>query len=500
MPRKKRTGPPPDRKRCAHCKTVKPIDAFARSRGRPDGHHSWCLSCKATDEKRRYDERTAAADAADERKVKEVHARLASDFDALKPEDFDVGVGNDGRVDKDAAREKRQEFSRSMGEFAEGLRGAAAAVAHGAPGDLFEHLPAELGGYVSKLAEQERRFGNRRDARAISLAEAHEVLALRRFMRVASSVLRDKVEPTGYARKPSRGKIRRSVCLLLSDLHLGSDLHPLDEPIAFRATEEARRLEYVMRQALDYKPQYRSHSELVLLLNGDLIEGQLLHDLRGGAALTEQKAIFWRYFRQMIGFFAQQYPRVRVVCQPGNHGRDKVRHPGRATSRKWDGHEFELYYALREMCSSLANVTWQIDFRAVSVVDLHGAKLGMTHGDTEVKLGDPDTKSTDNARILDRINSTRIYGVEFAAWAFGHYHKGRYQPRSPRVLWNGALVPPNGHARGAGYIGEPCGQWLWEAVEGYPVGDVRFIEVGQAQDRDERLGKLITPYRFTEEV
>jgi hypothetical protein len=130
------------------------------------------------------------------------------------------------------------------------------------------------------------------------------------------------------------------------------------------------------------------------------------------------------------------------------------------------------------------------------VVDLYGSKLGVTHGDTEIKLGNPDTKATQNAQSLDRINSTRAFGVEFDAWAFGHFHTPRYHPRNPRVVWNGALVPPNGYARSAGFVGEPCGQFLWEAVEGYPVGDVRFIEVGVAQDHDEKLGTIITPFRF----
>jgi hypothetical protein len=37
-------------------------------------------------------------------------------------------------------------------------------------------------------------------------------------------------------------------------------------------------------------------------------------------------------------------------------------------------------------------------------------------------------------------------------------------------------------------------------VEGYPIGDARFIEVGPAQDKDEKLGKIIEPFRFTDEV
>ncbi len=492
-------------KRCAKCKLDLPRSEFGRNRAQPGGLRYYCKECTREDQAARRagnaDRHGAEHASEDARTIAEAEARarrLESNFDALKPEDFDVTVGNDGRHDPKASREKRQEYSRSMGENAGALRRAAVKAARG-EGDVLDNMPAESGAYVGKLAEQERRFGNRRLARSISLAQAHEALSLRAFKEAAREYLSDKVTPTGYAVRPGHGKRKRSVCLLLSDLHLGSDLSSLDNPVPFRAVQEARRLEYVLRQALDYKPQYRAQSEMVLLLNGDIIEGLLGHDMRDGAPLTEQKVIAWRYLRSIVGLLAQQYPSVRVFCQPGNHGRDKVRHPGRATSRKWDGHEWELYWALSQMCSSLKNVTWQIDFRAVTAVDLHGSWLGLTHGDTEVKLGDPDTRSVQNAQVFDRINSVRIYGREFAAWAIGHFHKPRYQPRNPRVIWNGALVPPNGYARTEGYIGESNGQWMWEAVEGFPVGDARFIEVGAAQDNDEKLGQLVKPFRFTEE-
>lgn len=442
-----------------------------------------------------YNLRRRAADlqAAEARKE-----RIESDFARLRPEDFDVSVANDGKLDKRYTQEKRQEYSRAMGDYANSLRGAALNSSHG--GDMLGDMPPESAEYIVKLSEQERRFINRKEARAISLADAQEVLALRRFKRAAHEYLHDRITPTGYALRQSRKKRNRTVCLLLSDLHLGADLSPLDEPVPYRSLQESRRLEYVLRETLDYKPQHRERSELLLLLNGDMVEGQLMHDFRGGLALTEQKVIFWRYFRNFIGYCAQQFPHVRVVCQPGNHGRDKVRHPGRATSRKWDGHEWEMYWALSEMAAGLKNVTWQLDFRAVSVVDLYGSKLGLTHGDTEVKLGDPDKKAKDNKHAFDQINSTMVYGCRFDAWAIGHFHSPRYQPRDPRVIYNGALVPPNGYARTSGYLGEPCGQFLWESVEGYPVGDVRFLEVGERQDQDEKLGTLIEPFRFSAEA
>ncbi len=289
---------------------------------------------------------------------------------------------------------------------------------------------------------------------------------------------------------------------MLSDLHIGADLSPVDNPTPFGAVEESRRLEYVLRQVIDYKPQYRKNSELLLAFNGDGIEGLLFHDLRDGAPLAEQQAAFLSYMMAFIATCSAHFPRVRMKWVPGNHGRNKLRHPGRATSSKWDGIEWGLGFTLQMATQNLRNVVWDVDAQGhllrkpYAIAELHGAYFGFTHADTEIKLGHPDKKADDNFKALLAINSTRRYGVEFAGWGGGHYHTARHQLcDGMRILWNGALIPPNGHARTSGY-GESCGQFVWEAVHGHPVGDVRLVEVGRAQDVDERLGSLIRPFRF----
>lgn len=437
-----------------------------------------------------------------ERAAADRERRRASDYEPIRPEDFvdefDTSIGNRSGADTaQAAREKRQEFNAAMGEFATDLRDAAAATP--LIGDIASSIPAKHAAYIKDLAEQERRFGNRRQARSISLMAAHERLSLEANIYVAETFFKNKVEPAGYARLPRpETPAKRTACVLLSDLHLGSELDSLDEPHPFKAVEEARRLEWILRQFIDFKPQYRDTTEALVIVNGDIIEGDLQHDLRSGASLTEQKAIFWQYFTRFIALVAAHYKSVRVVCQPGNHGRNKLRHPGRATASKWDSFEWAMYYALRMMCSELKNVTWDIPFRAISVVDLHGKILGATHADTEIKLGHPDTKAKENFNQLSKLNSTNFYGVHFDGWVFGHYHTGRFHPGEPSVLWNSCLVPPNGHARTNGYgIGESCGQFIWESVEGHLFGDLRFITVGPSQDNDERLGTLIPPFRFS---
>jgi hypothetical protein len=447
-------------------------------------------------------EQQAKAREAEAKRIAEQAQRLESDFTALKPEDdYATGVANDhetgllGDDDRDpgvysasASAEKRQEYSQLMGKYADAVTGKDGA-----------QLDTRLGRYIGALAEQERRFGNRRIARSVSILAAHNELARELMKATAERYFKDRVTPTGYAAKakqhgpPEPGVITRSVVAHWSDLHLGANLDARSNPIPFRAVEEARRFEYIVRQVLDYKPQYRSNSEHVCVINGDVIDGMLLHDQRAGIPLTEQKAVFWHFFTTYLGLAAQQFPRVRVICQPGNHGRNIARHPGRATEDKWDGIEWDMYYALKQMCSGLPNVTFDLPFQAVSVLDLYGQFILVTHGDTEVKLRDPDSGAKDNASIMDRINATQLYGVTFARGMAGHFHKER---QGPWWLFNAALVPPNGHARAEGYIGEPCGQLIFEAVEGYPVGDMRPVKVGRSQDHDEQLGKLITPFRF----
>lgn len=503
-------------KRCPRCCPVNktlPVSAFNRNSARGDGLDGICRDCTVKQREVISAKNNAKADRAAERIIRDTTeraARMASDHDALKIEDFDpsgtgdaeydVSVGNvkgQGRVSASASRHKRQEFNASMGANAETLK-RAGATAHQRGGDVLSAMSGESGAYIGKLAEQERRFGNRRMARTISLAQAQEALALQHMKQIADQFFRDKITATGFGRyKPDAKAIKRSTVLLLSDLHLGAELSSLDEPMPFRANEEARRLEHILRETIDFKTEYRKNSECVLLLNGDLIEGQLLHQIGAGSPLAEQKATFWAYFRRFVAELSRAFPRVRVYCQPGNHGRDKVRHPGRATWRKWDGHEWEMMYALAQMCAGLHNVTFDVPFRAVSAIDLHGSILGMSHGDTEIKLGHPDKAAEKNARMLDRLNAAQTWQVTFDAFAFGHFHTGRvmYGDNMP-VVFNGALVPPNGHARSEGYISEAMGQFLWEAVAGFPVGDVRFLKVGPAQDRDARLGKIIQPFRF----
>lgn len=384
----------------------------------------------------------------------------------------------------------RQMYNRTMGEVADFLS---------APEECDDQKVDRVARYTSNLAEDEQRFVNRRRARSASLALARDMLFVRRFVEASRVVFKDQITPTGYARKRRKKNTKRIVNVLLSDLHFGARLDKQELPYTYTAQTEARRLAKVIAEACDYKPQYREDTTCNLLVNGDIIEGFLLHDLRDGDALTDQFAGIVYALSQAVTHVAAAFPSVNVYWQSGNHGRNKLRHPGRATSSKWDSYETMAGIAVRIACQGLRNVSWHIPRTPYCAVPLFGSRMLLTHGDTVINVGNPG-KTLNLAQIahqMANINATEVYGPAFDLFAVGHVHIGlSVALAAGHLIINPPLVPSNGYALSLGYVSQ-CGQYLWESIEGYPVGDARLIRVGHAEDEDPTLEQIIKPARFS---
>lgn len=473
-----KTDGPKLTKRCPRC-IEKPVSEFSSNTSRGDGLESLCRTCKG--------KATAASVARNKAKNQ---ARLDSEYLSLGGGNY--SPKNTGTTDHEAHGLKQQEFTIEQGEVKDLMR----------EGSLDPSGP-RLASFVLNLAEDEQRFENRRLARSVSISVARDELSLRRFRAAAAEYLKDKIQPSGEALRPvTQRPLKRVVNVLLSDLHFGAELVATDNPSPYTATEESRRFGKIIGEVCDFKPQYRADSILNVYIDGDVIEGYLLHDMRDGAPLTEQVVAFWKYLGAALQAWSAAYPRVVVHCQPGNHGRNRLRHPGRATSSKWDGFETQAAIGLSMMCTGLPNVSFMgcgFEHRMPvnSVVLPGGVMLLQSHGDTEPKIGDPDTKAAQNFSELANVNATLRYGHSYGVFVFGHFHKARIQRcLGFTAIFNAALVPSNGHARASGYARESCGQWLWESVPEHPVGDMRFLDVGPSEDRDASLNRLCPPFRF----
>lgn len=357
-------------------------------------------------------------------------------------------------------------------------------------------------GVVEYLLEKSREVldsDTTRKNRTITTTIGRERLFMEQLQEALEGAFKNKL-PVPKALIKQRGKAKRILNVMISDTHYGSNLDPREVQHAYGATEEARRTAAICKQVAEYKQQHRSETELYVHLLGDLIQGQL-HDMRDGLPLTEQVAAAMNILIQAIRFLAVQFPRgVTVFCTPGNHGRNTARHRERATNQKWDSIETMIYVALKQATSNLPNVKVILTYEPKYDFNAFDALGFGTHGDTVINPGYPG-RSIDVGGLKKQINDINNARASkgkkpYKLFIMGHVHVGSmtHLPGDVVVMTNGCLLPPDAYATSIGIFETACGQWLWESVSGHIVGDARFIQVGEQNDRDADLDKIIVPF------
>lgn len=293
-------------------------------------------------------------------------------------------------------------------------------------------------------------------------------------------------------------KISRALNLVLSDLHIGSDIKKEETGTEdFGKTEESRRLARVLKETIEYKPQYRNETKVNVMIIGDIIENRL-HDPTVGAPVAEQAARAIHLLTQFLAHLSNQFPEVNVIFQTGNHGRNTGRHHNRATNQKWDSIETIIYYAVKSSLRNNSNIKYNFPLMPYAVLEVFGKKMFITHGDTVLNLGYPgsnvNTKSLENQ--INKINASLPDDEEYSVFIGGHVHIGCivYLSNGAVLITNGPLVPSNEYAVSIGLMESQCGQYLFESVPGFPVGDTRYIRVSIEDDKNSELDKLIQPW------
>jgi hypothetical protein len=302
------------------------------------------------------------------------------------------------------------------------------------------------------------------------------------------------VVPQGYARKKKGSSSGvRTLNVLLSDLHFGTDLLPDEHLLAYSNKEEARRLAKVLVNVLDYKTDKRDETTLQVLLNGDLLAGLLGHDDRANAELTVQMMRAAHLLTQFLAHCCAHFRRVVVRVQYGNHGRNLLRHMSRQDNRKFENFELLTVMMVTGPLRGMENLTWDIPKRPISFWKTFSHQFGMTHGDT-VLGKKPGTEALEAA--VAKVKASRFYRLkgELDVLFLGHWHQGTMQVMGDTtVIVNPPLLPPDGHSESSGYL-NACGQWLLESTVKHPVGDVRLVRVDEDDDQNSSFDALISPW------
>lgn len=298
---------------------------------------------------------------------------------------------------------------------------------------------------------------------------------------------------------PKKKKIKRVHTLNLSDLHFGADILKEETGVLdYGPVQEARRFAAVIKQASEYKAQYRNETRLVIVLNGDIIENQM-HHARTGDLISLQCVRAIHLLSQGIAYLANFYSEVEVQCTTGNHDRILSVHQERAVHQKYDSYATIIYYAVKCALASLKHVKFHIPKSPLSSYEVFGRKIGFTHSDTVLGNGGIYSK-IDVKRLEDKINKINAAlkdADEFAAILIGHTHVGHviHLSNGCVLIGNGGLPPPDPFAVSLGNFESNAGQYMFESVPDFPVGDMRYIRVDRRADDDAELDKIIKPFK-----
>ena len=306
------------------------------------------------------------------------------------------------------------------------------------------------------------------------------------------------IQPSGYASK--KGKLiegRRVLTAMLSDLHYGSDLDRREHLMPYSNVEECRATAKVLYNILEYKTDKRDETTLDLDMNGDEFAGLLGHDDKAVAPLTFQLLRAAHLLAQVVRHCSAAFPKVRVTKTPGNHGRNLLRHYGRADNAKWDNFETLMFQHVRGLCRDLPNVEWIITPRPWVINQVFQWNKFITHGDTEgnFKPGSPAFE-----KWVSSINASPYYGGYIKDGGridiveLGHWHSGQhFTVGHTEAFVNGALIPPDGHSASGNYL-TACSQFLFESTEKYAVGDTRKIRINLEDYTSTEFDGLLEPW------
>lgn len=297
--------------------------------------------------------------------------------------------------------------------------------------------------------------------------------------------------------KKSKKKIKRATVMHLSDTHIQSMIEA-DEMGGlnnYTEVEEARRLALFTNHVADYKLHYRDDSELVVVCNGDLGAG-VIHNQETLPPITTQFSAMLHLLTQSLSYLATKYRRVRVLCTVDNHLR--VMHKtnkARVSNQKWDSFATMLHISLKYALSKHENIEFEIPVAPYIYTQILGHNFLIMHGDTIVNIGNPN-KSLNPENIKNMTNDLINSIGPIDVLMLGHVHTGVYQQLNNGVelLINGCMSGVDGFAQSIGILKSIPTQQMFEVTQEHPIGDVRFVGLGEADNMKE-LDKIITPFK-----
>lgn len=283
-------------------------------------------------------------------------------------------------------------------------------------------------------------------------------------------------------KKLGKSKIKRCLVAHISDTHIGAIINKRnnDGLNHFNYEIACDRFSYFFSQIADYKLQYRKETDLVLVINGDIIAG-VIHDQEHGVELASvQFAQALNIFSTGIAYLAQNFPNVKVYITTGNH--DRFMHKenkGRQTNNKFDSFATILGTSLLHIFKNSKNIEIEVPQTPYARFKVFKHKFFATHGDTVLNVGNVGKViKTDNiTNSVMKISSGLKDDIDVIM--LGHVHVPTYQilGNGTRLVINGTLSGLDDFCINIGIFSNFPTQQFFEVTEDHPVGDLRYIDL-----------------------
>ena len=282
--------------------------------------------------------------------------------------------------------------------------------------------------------------------------------------------------------KPTAKRERvATLVTVLSDCHFDEVVNPaeLDGRNAYNREIAEMRLERYFQQVIRLSHDYltgMTYDGVVLMLGGDLISGDIHEELKEtNAATTLDTVLHWSgRIAAGVTLLADTFGKVHVPVVVGNHGR-RTRKP-RAKGRARDNFDWMIGQLVARHFDGDPRVTFQIPDGTDALVEIHGTRLLLTHGD-QVSGGGGIGGIW--PPIMRMIAKKRVR-ESFDAVVMGHWHQLLMSP-SAGVIVNGSLKGEDEYAATMNFTPERAQQALFTVA---PDAGVTFSAPVFCDDRN----------------
>lgn len=266
--------------------------------------------------------------------------------------------------------------------------------------------------------------------------------------------------------RPKSGLRVATPCFMLSDLHFG-EVVTLAETLGaneYNLAIAKQRTEKAIANMLwirDDMARTNTCDDTVLLLNGDIVSGDIHDELRetNEGGLRDQCDAAFLTLLPGVKAFAEATPgRLHVVCIGGNHGR--LTHKQHIKNgHQHSAEHLGVYDPLRRVLGDMnGKIAWHIPRSERHILDVHGYRLSTQHGTMIRSQGGIGGVLVPMTRWITRANDADYY-------AFGHFHEA---DAYGKAIKNGATIGTSAYVKWLGIEDRPPEQvgWLLDAVRG----------------------------------